>query len=60
MKGRMKSGNFLGYHMRTGALLATAVDGVEKGQGFKRLPKERAWGGKDWDALCGVPWATRP
>ncbi|CAK0861016.1 unnamed protein product, partial [Prorocentrum cordatum] len=60
MEERVKSGNFLGYHMRTGALLVMAVDGVEKAQGFKILPKEQAWGGMDWAALRGVPWATRP
>ncbi|CAK0870975.1 unnamed protein product, partial [Prorocentrum cordatum] len=60
MEERVKSGNFLGYYMmRTGALLVMMVDGVEKAQGFKKLPKEQAWDSKDGAALRGVPWATR-
>ncbi|CAK0893991.1 unnamed protein product [Prorocentrum cordatum] len=60
MEERMKSGNSLGYHMRAGALLAMTVGGAEKAQGFKKLPKEQAWDSKDWAALRGVPWSTRP
>ncbi|CAK0875802.1 unnamed protein product, partial [Prorocentrum cordatum] len=53
VEDRAKSGEFLGCHMRTGALFVMAADGAEKARGFEKSPRGQAWGGKDWGALRG-------
>eukprot|EP00975_Prorocentrum_lima_P053086 11132989-Prorocentrum_lima.AAC.1 len=50
-------GRFVGYHDRTGTVLAMTRDGVVRGRSVVRQPDEDAWSAKGFKELKGSPWS---
>ena len=52
----MTRGIFVGHHDRTGSVLCISLNGVVRGQSWKRQTLSDAWELTNWEGLCGTPW----
>ena len=55
---RMTQGIFVGHHDRTGAVLCVTMNGVVRGNSWRRPTLSDAWESTNWEGLCGAPWQT--
>ena len=53
---RMTEGRFIGYHDRTGTVLAMTAEGVCRGKSLTRQTVQDAWEPIDFTKLYGLPW----
>ena len=53
---RMTQGIFVGHHVRTGAVLCIAKNGVVRGKSWTRQTQSDAWESTNWEGFCGTPW----
>ena len=57
---KMKHGIYVGQHERTSAHLLMTPEGVMRGVGLHRLPKEERWDITFLKQCKGLPWEMRP